>query len=518
MFIDLVLTSATWFLAIGNMLMIAWAYDGPAFAAAMVVVTVIAAASAWLFAKLLGVMRVEIKGADNVSRPVFAKPYRLAYHLMLFSWVLAPSWLIIPPMPWWGTAVEVVPPAPPPIPVAADPAPFVPVGPERLPYVPANVMDLITAARRELTARSLDVASCAGAGVGDMACRGDYLIAVTDMRGAIQYVTVYEGKTPSVPGYKVELGKNGRATGVNPDIVVNHPPGTTVLAIKTAIDWAGTATWAVYVPYSEEINTPEVRAAGVAYLWSQVEKAREDLRKAGVRSQFFEEPGQENVKKKDRVKRLVADVIPADHVFTLVLTENVTHPEPFTVGGSNARRLELLNEALAQLGANQSKAWDYRASSVGARGKGQFMPKTYAALCKAYGIDCPAHADGARDDNLAFRLMFLHADDEWRGIKNRDWLRGQPMLMRLYLAGGYNGFYGNAAKAIRTCGVTGWRLATCAKPLPLETRSYLDKYEWIYGQHSDAKSHDAVAAEVYPNATVETTPDAEAPDDETKTE
>ncbi|NBT36602.1 MAG: hypothetical protein EBT21_00365, partial [Actinobacteria bacterium] len=94
MFIDLILTSATWTLALANMLVIAWGYNGHAFVAAMAVTIGVAAASAWLFVRLLGVMRVEIEGSDKVRRPVLSKPFRLAYHLMLFSWVLAPTWLL----------------------------------------------------------------------------------------------------------------------------------------------------------------------------------------------------------------------------------------------------------------------------------------------------------------------------------------------------------------------------------------------------------------------------------------
>ena len=463
--------SFIWTLAAANMFIAGWSLSGPWFVLGFSAATFVVVGSAWAFFKAATALR------DNAGRTV-----RLLLYASLVGGMVAASWDLVPPMPWRRGEIESSSPKPEPVskPVAVTGMPFVPVGPERLAYVPANVMALITEARHALEDTNLDVSKCSGSGKGALACRGDYMLAVTDSAGTVAYVSLYEKSQPSKPGYKVTLGRNGgRKSGVNPDIVVEHPPGITVLALKTAINWAGDATWAVYVPYSPEINTPEVRAAGVAYLWERVVANREALRTDGVRSKFF--------------KELVADVIPADHVFTLVLTENVTHPEPFKAGGSNARRLELLNEALAQLGANQTKAWDYRASGVGARGKGQYMPKTYSALCGAYGLTCPSHDVGTRDDNLVFKLMFFHADDEWRGIKNKEWLRGKPMLMRLYLAAGYNGFYGHAAKAIRTCGVAGWRKSapTCAKPLRDETRPYLDKYAWIYGQHFDAVQNDA---------------------------
>lgn len=434
------------------------------------------------------------------------------------------------PLAQWKPREGTTPPVPPVVttpPVPAGTPPFVPAGPERMAHVPANVMELITKSRRELAGKSLDESKCKGEGEGMLACRGDYIISATDIKGEIKYVTVYQGEKPSVDGYSVKLGDgNGkRATGVNPEIEVAHPPGTTVLAIKTAIDWAGTPTWAVYVPYTPEINTPEVRAAGVAYLWSQIERAQSALRSAGVRSQFF--------------KELVVDVVPADHVFTLVLTENVTHPDPFLPSGSNARRLELLNEALAQLGANQTKAWDYRTSSVGARGKGQFMPKTYDNLCTTYNIVCPLHAQGTQDDNLLLKLMFLHADDEWRGMtvtkKQREagledlrsWLRAKPMLMRQYLALGYNGFYGNAARALRACGEERWRSVDCTYQKGKKTKTYFPdqdqslkyayKYDFIHGQHWEAAVRDAVAAEVYPEPAPGLDP-ATAEDDVTEPE
>lgn len=484
-----------WALAAANMVLAAWSVlDGLARVLATAAAVALAGGSALAFVRVAPLLR------DQVPASI-----RIMLYGALVGGMVGAAWTTVPAMPWFaGTEADPVQSEPVAlVPTNALSPPYVPAGPDRLPHVPENVMQLITESRHALAGMDLDVSKCSGPGDGALACRGDYLLAVTNQDGEVAYVSLYEKRAPSVPGYKVTLGGNGgRATGVNPDVVVKHPPGITVLALKTAINWAGSATWAVYVPYSPEIDTPEVRAAGVAYLWSQVKKAEDELRADGMRSQYFDE--------------LVADAIPADHVFTLVLTENVSLPEPFRRGGSNVDRLRLLNEALAQLGANQSKAWDYRASSAGARGKGQFIQKTYVDLCAIYRIDCPEHAVGARDDNLVFKLMFLHADDEWGGIKNKSWLRGKPMLMRLYLAAGYNGFYGNAAKSIRACGTAKWRepKPACSVPLRPETRPYLDKYEWIYGQHFDAAQHDAVAAEVYPLATVETTPEADREENE----
>ncbi len=504
MILNVFVPTVLWALAVANGLAFAQTQSGPALCVSAGVVVAFAAGSAYYARSIVSTLR------DHVGMPA-----RILVYGMALTGMAAEAAQLFPEGWLFGKEVVVVvpPPVTPPVPRVGSyegGGPYIPAGPDRLATVPTNLVALVAEARKALDDKAINESECTGKGDGILKCSGDYLVAVTDVSGKIGYVTVYQGRPASEPGYDVTIGTGGgHASGVNPDIRVSHPPGMTVLAIKTAIDWAGTGRYVTYVPFNDELNAPEVRAAGIAYLWGQVIDAQDKLRAAGTKSQFFK-------------GKLVADVIPADHVFSLVLTENVSNPAPFTASGSDADRLALLNEALTQLGTNQTNAWDYRHSSAGARGKGQIMPDTYAALCRAYKMACPAFEQGTLDDRLVIKLMFLHADDEWRGIRNRDWLVQQPSLMRQYLAAGYNGFYGNAATAIRTCGVLRWRDASCTHVVTVtkvdaktkrktkvqevqtivkdETRPYLDKYVWIRSDLFDATVHDTVNATVYPNA------------------
>lgn len=362
---------------------------------------------------------------------------------------------------------------PPPVPdVTRSRTPIVPPGPDRLPWVPADIVRLIAPAQAMLQATSLDVEKCGGRFDGEKQCLCDYKLAVTDASEKITIVDAYEGKPSSPPGYVVNVSvQKGfeRACGTNPILDVTHPPGQIVLAVRTVVKTdKKNIEPAVFTPFTDELNLPELRQAGLDYWWKTVKDGQKDMAVRQVPSQFFKE-------------RLVSDVVPAEHVFLLGLIENIGNTAAFAPGGSEAKQLHELDAVLVYYGIHREHTFDWRVSSANGRGPLQ-ATAIYNTIRTYYPTaDLPEDfVTGATNHASAVRFAFAHTDEEWRPLfkrsdaDHRHFLEENPWPMQLLMAAGYNGFINRADHAVHTCKDT-WRTAACGILRP-ETIPYLEMY------------------------------------------
>ena len=344
-----------WTLSVANMVGVAWTLSGPWFYVSVMLVVAVAIGSAWSFnrAAMLLLGQVPVAG-------------RLLLYASLIGGLSANWWNLAQSRPGREESVEMK---------VVDPAvvfedkkwdvPHVPPGPEKLAHVPDNVLDLIGAAQRQLRAAKLDVGECGGKGKGQAQCLCDYLVAVTDVAGAITVVEAYQGQESVPSGYKVKAQITPgfeRACGTNPVLDISHPPGQTVLAVRTVVKTTKSESEAaVFTPFTDELNIPELRERGLAHWWAVVTSARADLRTAGVMSAHVK-------------GKLVVDLVPPQHVFLLGIVENIARLSPFGDNGSEAQRLRELHAVLVMYGANGADTFRWRVSRADAYGPLQFTP------------------------------------------------------------------------------------------------------------------------------------------------
>lgn len=355
---------------------------------------------------------------------------------------------------------------------------YIPPGPERQSDVPENLTEAIKDGVALMESVRMDKSKCGGrVRPGWKRCLGDYLIAASDADGNITVVEAYEDRASTPANFSVRCERNDGScdVGVNVPIIVEAPPGWTVVAVRTAVwDKKGPdgISGAVYVPYTSRLNTPELRLAGLRYLTQAVEVAHTELEQLQVPSQYIK-------------GSLATDFGTPDHVVTLTLTEQMRSDVHFVEGDAEAR-IQMLNRSLVILGANQAGTSRYSRSRVGAAGIVQLMPRTYKALDKQYPLaDLPDDVvEGRVNHNSAFKAAIVHTDSEWWPMRgederfHREFLLGDPWQRRLVFAGGYNANIKTVDRAIHKCG-DDWRQESCTT-LPGETRRYLIKYEWIY--------------------------------------
>lgn len=450
--LNVLVPTVIWTLSVVNMVVAVWGLSGIRFGLGLSAIIVVACGSAWAFDRATTLLRDQATAAT-----------RLLLYASLFGGMFAASWDLVPAWPWWEETEE--PPPPPPPSGTVDlgdvsedgkwVVPHAPPGPAKLPHVPDNVLELIGTAQRQLHAAKLDVGECGGKGEGQAQCLCDYLVAVTDASGTITLVEAYQDQESTPPGYKVKAQITPgfeRACGTNPVLDVSHPPGQTVLAVRTVVKTTKTGSEvAVFTPFTDELDIPELRERGLAHWWATVTQAREDLRASGVRSSHVE-------------GKLVADLIPPQHVFLLGIIENVGSLSPFGDNGSEAQRLRELRAVLIMYGANGANAFRWRVSRANAYGPLQFTP-IYKGLRAQYPGVLPEGewVDGAKDHRLAARAAFLHSDEEFRPLKKvwHEELPQHPLLYGLYLAAGYNGDARRVARGLENCSAEEWYGVTC---------------------------------------------------------
>src|SRR5208283_308806 len=140
------------------------------------------------------------------------------------------------------------------------------------------------------------------------------------------------------------------------------------LALRTTVrDGKNGFKEVVYTPYSPQIDTPQVRQAGLDYLMTQIELARRDLESRQGRFYGFD--------------RLSTD-IPTDISLDLSIIEHID-PVRFR-HCPKGKETDLIHEVLTIIGANTVNAYAYSRSPAGAMGLFQIIPPTYKRLRNKY--------------------------------------------------------------------------------------------------------------------------------------
>ncbi len=296
--------------------------------------------------------------------------------------------------------------------------------------------------------------------VSEKVIKPNFLLAVEDLRERkIRQVRI-TSKGCITSGFDVT---KCRANGVGSRFEVTYPEHMAVLALRTMVHSGGKSfKEVVYTPYSPEIDTWQVRKAGLDYLMRQIELAYRDLKVRNVRLTGFD--------------RLVADTTPTELSLVLSIIEHID-PVRFK-NCQEGQEMALVHEVLTVIGANTINAYAYSKSPAGARGLFQFIPKTYkriqekypqADLNKAFVPGCNDHINAAKASLLLFDSDLGDVPREWLPALERD-----VRTIGMYLAAAYNCGSKRVEESARVCG-NQW---TCR--LPEETKTYLRKFDLVW--------------------------------------
>ncbi|MBV9159080.1 MAG: hypothetical protein JO019_00605 [Candidatus Kaiserbacteria bacterium] len=219
-------------------------------------------------------------------------------------------------------------------------------------------------------------------------------------------------------GFEIDWEK---ANGVNTNFIVKVPEGYVVLANRRVIK-LGRYVEAIYTPFTANLDTPKMRANGLAYLQTVLEKAYE--RAKHVDSEAF--PG-----------KTVAEIVPIKVALKLAIIE---HQDPSRLKTTTIG--DLTNEVLTTIGANRERAYAFAISTAKARGLFQFIPRTYAAIRQQYP-DAKLHAAfpaGMNDHVNAALASLLLFDSDMRQAspEQREEMLKDPEKQGGFLAISYN--------------------------------------------------------------------------------
>jgi hypothetical protein len=287
----------------------------------------------------------------------------------------------------------------------------------------------------------------------------NFLLAVEDLRERKIREVLVTADGWVTEGFDVRMV---RRNGVGSRFEIAYPENMVVLALRTTVR-AGKNSFreVVYTPYSPQIDTPQVRRAGLKYLITQIELAREDLERRQARLYGFE--------------RLSTDM-PTDVSLALSIIEHVD-PVRFR-NCPKGKETDLIHEVLTVVGANTVNAYAYSRSPAGAMGLFQIIPPTYkrlqnkyprAGLIKDFLTGCTDHVNAAKASLLLFDSELSDLPHRHLSLMTKD-LKTTGM----YLAAAYNCGSKRVEKSVKQCG-SEW---TCR--LPLETKIYLDKFYTIW--------------------------------------
>ncbi len=248
------------------------------------------------------------------------------------------------------------------------------------------------------------------------------------------------------PGFTVHY-KSGN--GVNTHYAITKPEGWQVLANRFPIfDQApgkiGTfpPEEVVYVPYNDDLKTPEIVEAGRTYLNETVDAALAALRQKGVQSVSG--------------RGLVSDLTDPDELKNVAIIEHVDHAE--------FRRVEdkhgVVNKVFTILAVNREQAFRFSGSSKGALGLAQFIRNTYKLIRKQYpnAALIENFEAGMADHVNAFQAMALYHDVSGATLEGlvRERIASQSADLAWALAevraAAYNGGAGRVKKAVKALG------------------------------------------------------------------
>jgi len=286
------------------------------------------------------------------------------------------------------------------------------------------------------------------------------LLAVEDVRTReIRVMRVHPKHGGSLEGIVVEPGKSN---GVNTKFSVTYPEHNIVLAIKRPVRHGISFKEVIYTPYSEALDIPVVREAGLEYLKNVLRSAKNNLKKRGALP--------------------ACETFLADNVSVILAI--IEHIDPLKFESGKYTTEKLINETLVILGTNKQKAYRYSASKAGARGLFQFTPKTYKKIVDLYpqaGLD-KDFIRGMEDHENAAKASLLLFDADFRIINNgrTSQITNDPLEMSRLVASSYNCGSGKTKGAFDRHGDK-WD-----SKVPAETQIYLKKFdavrEWLHIQ------------------------------------
>ncbi len=274
----------------------------------------------------------------------------------------------------------------------------------------------------------------------------------------IQLVKIFPDGDSKPEGFKVTK-ESGR--GVNREHEVTYPKGYIVLALKRVLSVKGQGyTEVIYTPYSEELNTLELRKQGLEYLKNSIEQAQKKLKERKVYSKAFP-------------KKFVADIVPVDVALQLAIIEHVD-PFEFEKAKTEEEIIRLVNKTLVSIGANRESAYKYAVSKAGARGLFQFIPNTYSRIWHRYPKAKlnPQFVKGMNDHINAAMTSLLLFDSDLAVLSrsHKQSISEDSQALGMYLAAAYNGGASRARNAINKHG-TNW-----TENVLKETVTYIDKF------------------------------------------
>ena len=246
----------------------------------------------------------------------------------------------------------------------------------------------------------------------------------------------------------------GKANGVNTKFTIISQEHHIVLALKRPVRSGGGFREVVYTPYSEGIDIPVVRKAGLDYLRNIISDAKDDLLRRRVNP------------------RSCNSFIDNDISVVLAIIEHVD-PGKYLSGKYTPEKL--INETLVILGTNKQNAYRYSRSKAGAMGLFQFIPGTYKRIVNLYpaaGLNRD-FVRGMEDHQNAAKASFLLFDADMYVLSDarRQRLLEEPAALGRFLASAYNCGPGRTRGSMDKYG-DNWTSA-----VPNETQVYLQKFD-----------------------------------------
>jgi hypothetical protein len=287
------------------------------------------------------------------------------------------------------------------------------------------------------------------------------LLAIENVKTReIQVVKVHPKFGAKSESVSIEPGKSN---GVNTKFTILYPEHHVVLALRRPVRQGASFREVVYTPYSEGLDIPGVRRAGLEYLKNVLGRAKHDLLRKRV------------------TPLSTPSFIDDDVSLTLAIIEHID-PLKFQSGKYTTERL--IHETLVILGTNKENAYRYSASKAGARGLFQFIPDTYKRIARLYPR-AELKRDfipGMEDHENAAKASFLLFDADMRSLTNgaKEQILNEPQALGRFLASAYN------CGAGRTRGAMDRHGENWCDRVPDETQIYIKKYdavwEWLHRQ------------------------------------
>jgi hypothetical protein len=274
----------------------------------------------------------------------------------------------------------------------------------------------------------------------------DIALAILDpsTNNIITTVGRLNGTTMAFPDPAVSV-KLTKFNGVNSRFEVDQPAGGTVLALKYLISNPDSGSKAaieaglspsIYVPYSQNLNSPDVIAYGQNYLNGVISTVAQQL--YGLPSHAI--PGE-----------TITQAVPPAFIKSLVYAE---HSDTTSILNGNAQgALDQMNILLA---LNGSDTYKYSVSNDGyaSRGIAQFVKSTYESLVQRHpeAFLNPDYVAAMQDHITSIKAMYLLLDDYAGDIRVKAPDGFVQSRVFDYGAASYNGGTTRVARAVENFG------------------------------------------------------------------